>query len=75
MPKTTLSVYEHAELTRLEAVLETSLARANLFDDGLTGKTLSEADETSLLTAGEQIYGLEGINALYYYWKTISANE
>ena len=41
---------------------------------GLNGTDLSLAEEELFLYIGEKFYGKEGINALYYHWKDITAN-
>ena len=70
MPDTTLTVREHSELQRLQR-----LSHGDIFDRGLTGQDLSEADKEILLHAGEEMYGKEGINALYFQFQDITDVE
>lgn len=69
MPGTSLTEREYAELKRLQKE-----QFGDLFERGLSGQQLSNEEETTLLIEGTGIYGQEGIDALYYFWKEISAN-
>ena len=70
IPNTQLSVGDYAELQRLLKV-----QYGTLFERGLSGELLEGAEQELLLAEGEKIFSRQGINALYYFWQTISAND
>ena len=69
MPDTTMTVREDAELKRLQKEKHQSI-----FKDGLEGKEITQSQQDTLLSAGEAMYGKEGVNALYFQKKKITAN-
>ena len=80
MPFTTLTLREQGELQRLQKNLYGDLFERGLkgkefsIDRGLTDEEIIIDKEKLLLEKGEEMYGKEGINALYFYHKTITAN-
>ena len=68
MPLTKLTVREMAELKNIQYE-----KYGDLFERGLSGGQLSDAEKEQLLEAGKEIYGEEGIDNLYYSQQAISA--
>lgn len=63
MPLSKLNVREYADLVNLEI-----RNYGTLFVRGLNGIDITDAEKTLLLTAGEDYYGKEGVNYLYYFY-------
>lgn len=61
MPLSTLSEFETLKFERLQ-----QRELGSLYDKAFTGQALSAAEEAELLLFGEQVYGFEGIWALYF---------
>ena len=70
MPLSKLNVREYADLVNLEI-----RNYGTLFVRGLNGIDITDAEKTILLTAGEDYYGKEGVNYLYYFYQKIDANN
>ena len=47
----------------------------DLFDRAFVGQELTFIEQEQVLTLGAKIYGLEGINALYFYFKEVTPNQ
>ena len=47
----------------------------DLFDRAFVGRELTFTEQEQVLILGAEIYGLEGINALYFYFKEVTPNQ
>lgn len=69
MPDTNLTSRQY---TDLQNMLKEQVG--DLFARGLNGERLSLSEEATLLEIGAEFYGIEGINAVYFFNKKITAN-
>ena len=63
MPLSKLKVREYADLVNLE-----KKNHGDLFTRGLNGNAITDTEKTTLLEAGAEYYGKEGVNYLYYFY-------
>jgi len=64
------------DINRIQArITDGRFSPDDLIAKGLEGVAISRQDRPIFFELGELVYGKEGINALYYFQKTITANE